>query len=1764
MAEVSQKTKYVKLDDGVSFSLVRTNPKLTTNTKLMYNGKKMYMESYASGELLNRTQYKNVYVRPNSTYNKDIANFLTGSGTQAYTVYQNLSDTIISSSYDNQFETMYWCGAEHIDSSFYSEEIGFIAPLYLREKLPNYFLIFRLDTPSNYNLNVDENGNILDSTFDFKKDILDKAVLIKTFDLREKSDSTLGKYIHNYIKQDEFEFDKSMYVNFSNGEVTYYGINKADGVLIKRVENFNNELLKTDNPVLEDDKWFTDGFERNNLIFPYIMNIEYLFDDENFKNKDGESCDFARYIGLYCNTIEFGEFSDFSEFSVTEDNVIYYFEDNKNNLHRYTKKIKSTNDGYDVDSSDGDDIDNTPEYEITIDGKDIELFDKNLITGFEKERVTGYAEPLDIYEGFINRAQYGFEILKPLEPGDWVGIEYKEKDENGKTIIHHVECYFADRAYNNENQSVKIGDYDGFRFFVGENSTVKDIAEALVKCVNNNRKSKFEARCSENVVAFYAKREGKKYNGSEDGGAKMLLESSLIYNGKISLPVSNDIHLVSENDEPIENISDSDDVIGDLDGTQSLFGDYYVDYFCGACDVDIDEKTDTYKNIFKIYTEEYMFFDINRYLKTNNGGGRRICSNMVYINAEGKIDPEYRLVIVDNVTDDNIGNSDCDISVSSTYQVEILDEFKPNHGVLSWFPVKDFDFDINYSSYGQYGAFVDECNSLSKILTYNKIYNTEDTYGDSDLYSNQEESIHELKKLAKSPFFDDYGNSLETEYDYYFEQFHPDLCLKSKTVPYISKWGYYDEQKDSCENPYRLNVNKVFGVSNLSANIYIQQGDEEEYTHNMPYYMTLNKPNYQKEYQYIESDEYYSIYNNTYVLFDDSDSEYSETDNKFNRFYDCVDYWIKMFMKTDEDMFSHFFSGKKYGKRFDKKYSRLLGGNKFNNPSTLFRGVKFEAVRQYNGIDKRSSEYNDYKFSFVYIPVFIKSMCFSSTINFVKNDTFKFIVGIIFVNTMLGEYNHNIFNGRVDYFNKGFLYAGCKDIIFAENTSAVEYYFYIKNEEDGLDVVKETGVKGEFWDDIYKDFIEKKIYMWISEDQDKSGNNTIFVTKTDTVKSVEDIIGEFKFNENQNDEYININNIKKLDEKLDDNIDNIIEYTTIDDKYDTKDENDVKRFKILWKQNFVEYDSTIYGYRIFKEHGFRYFDFYSQNIEIKNNNFIEICNNYDNEKNIKYTIDVSILRLKEETIRNILFKLNDKDSIVKIRIYDNKGVVDKTFINTKYKDEITSSSDSDSDTETTSYLSSDSEVYECDILIDKNFDIKIIKSKNENVPLPNNATTIVIGKNDVNIEDLLIDIIIKDKFNDSLTSIGLKDYFSVFNKISMFNITEYINNDYNVKYYSTVEDNKYKIRVIEPDSIEIEDVYEAIPMKILQNNKSVIGTINIMQKSNIDNIGIKNINRYSGFYNPIFNDILYYDDYSYIKHTKRMDYNVELPYSNTNIDYTYDDGYGKFGIIKNMYYHKTNVFKSNKILSIAPIYPAINEYALGYRDYNVFSSNWDEGYFMSQDDLNNASKCPGIGSMKEGLCMFGSKYLNIPDDIFIDTFENGKLFDDRIVFDIGEDMNSEILYKEINNRTVQYNLFIEKRLKRYLKDKLIGVFSKYINKDYSFGNKGTIEDDVEEYIEKNLLKLYKVDKVNMYVKGDRMKINDKKIENDYLKYVNKDNELKINNGFQSISIDGNLVLKDSKFTMGKVNTNEFDRTITYNLKPGFKESFGFSVSFKRK
>ena len=50
----------------------------------------------------------------------------------------------------------------------------------------------------------------------------------------------MGNYIHNYVDQEAFEFDKSMYVNFSTGEITYYGINKI--IIINTEQEYMDKL----------------------------------------------------------------------------------------------------------------------------------------------------------------------------------------------------------------------------------------------------------------------------------------------------------------------------------------------------------------------------------------------------------------------------------------------------------------------------------------------------------------------------------------------------------------------------------------------------------------------------------------------------------------------------------------------------------------------------------------------------------------------------------------------------------------------------------------------------------------------------------------------------------------------------------------------------------------------------------------------------------------------------------------------------------------------------------------------------------------------------------------------------------------------------------------------------------------------------------------------------------------------------------------------------------------------------------------------------------------------------------------------------------------------------------------------------------------------------------------------------------------------------------------------------------------------------------
>ena len=898
---------YVRLDDDVSFQILRTNPRLTTNTKLMYDGENLYMDSYQATPLLSTLEYKHHRVWKTGLFNRDLRNFLLGTNTAAYEVGQNVSDTIVLNNFDNQFENMYWCGVESINSSVYPQEMGCIAPLYLRKKRPNYFVIFKIDNPSNTNLVGSK-----DLKYDFYNDVLKKMKIVKTFDLRDGT--PIGNYIKRYVEQRDFHYDQSIYVNFSSDEIYYYGIDKKSGVLTQKVENFKTQLLENDNTIMKQDDWITGGFERNGLIFPYIMNIEFLFDDittEEYK--------FARYFGMYCNDIDLydlnivdGSYS--KETGVTtlttrvnsiddiielKDDGFYYIKDKNKNIFGVSNNIL------------------IPGY-YNVPGE----IDVNNFKGFESSSISTFGERV---EG-VGNAMMILRITNKLITGDRILISLTI---SGKKIGEFI----ASTQYD-------AGDFHNNIFSC--KGTPEDIAVALAKSINSYNLNELQWMNAYNIGAYVILKAA--YPGSH-------------FNNFFTIGID---EITSQK---VKKITDS---------------------FMGG--------TDFNGCMFKVYTSDKdMFFDdtdkdqdSTRYLKCGDGtkDNAEILSVIPYINEKNQIDDTYSLLITDKY-----GQY---VNISKTEQMEIVDKYYARIGMLSFFPVRDFDFDTVSSVYGDYTQMQKELDVMNTFLIRgNEDSDIEDSdIGDSDV------EVYELMKYRK--FVDDNDNKLDTEYEYYLENIIPELSTENKTVPHIVKWGYADEAKDSCEKPYRLNMSKIFDTSNFSANTYMQTGDIIEYTHSMPYYVTGVKDENGKvdnnEYQYITVDE-----------------------NLWNKDYDdLVSNWINYFTDIEENHFDEMFGDVPGNKRYNKKYSRFLFGNSVNRSSTLFRGVKFEIIEMNGNKETHTGKYNGYKFSFLYIPV--SEIKEENVIYFVKNDKYKFVIGLVFFNVKESLDERD--------FNKAYVYAG--------------------------------------------------------------------------------------------------------------------------------------------------------------------------------------------------------------------------------------------------------------------------------------------------------------------------------------------------------------------------------------------------------------------------------------------------------------------------------------------------------------------------------------------------------------------------------------------------------------------------------------------------------------------------------------------------------------------------------------------------------------------
>ena len=295
-----QYTKVLKNDS--SFQLVRTNPKLTGNVKLAVNEKgDMYLNAIKANLELSNDDYSKFPVDPNRSHAANLFYFFKGGSTPNEIIF-DLNEQVdlfkTSKNFKDQYDfSHYFSGAKYLASNKYEERMSYFAPLYLKKEVPNYFVVFKIEDPLNDVVSAVKSAyDSGDDKGQYMLDFFKKATIIKTFDLRPET--TVGKYIRTYIEDINFPISP-LTVSFEEDDFTSWnGVIVNDGVLGSKGE-YLYEFYQNSYPLKFFEQNMTDGFSRNGIIFPNILNLEFIFNDDS-----SEKYDFNRYFGMYVNSLE--------------------------------------------------------------------------------------------------------------------------------------------------------------------------------------------------------------------------------------------------------------------------------------------------------------------------------------------------------------------------------------------------------------------------------------------------------------------------------------------------------------------------------------------------------------------------------------------------------------------------------------------------------------------------------------------------------------------------------------------------------------------------------------------------------------------------------------------------------------------------------------------------------------------------------------------------------------------------------------------------------------------------------------------------------------------------------------------------------------------------------------------------------------------------------------------------------------------------------------------------------------------------------------------------------------------------------------------------------------------------------------------------------------------------------------------------------------------------------------------------------------------
>lgn len=303
-----------------SHLILRTNPRLTGNIKLMVGHDNVYMSTIQVNDTLSDQQYVSNPINPISNYSVDVYSIFNSVPKNILYQIPEIDHNQYARKNSEQYIQTYNYGCHRLISKLYDEQFSSFAPLLIGDKIPDAYVLFKIPLSKQH-----------DSKSWTASDYYREADIVTTFDLKK---SKIGTYIQNLVSHPLFH-NPPITVNYETKTVTYCGISVYKGSIVSITESILH-LFDQELPIKDFDQYITDGFYRNGLVLSNLLNLEFMFDDvvTDFST--------SSYYGLYVN---YKDIDGYDPIKIQQDydqylKNCYCYVRNDDNIQKYHDSIK--------------------------------------------------------------------------------------------------------------------------------------------------------------------------------------------------------------------------------------------------------------------------------------------------------------------------------------------------------------------------------------------------------------------------------------------------------------------------------------------------------------------------------------------------------------------------------------------------------------------------------------------------------------------------------------------------------------------------------------------------------------------------------------------------------------------------------------------------------------------------------------------------------------------------------------------------------------------------------------------------------------------------------------------------------------------------------------------------------------------------------------------------------------------------------------------------------------------------------------------------------------------------------------------------------------------------------------------------------------------------------------------------------------------------------------------------------------------------------